>query len=56
METKLHTSLVALKALMLKNSCSNCKKVGTTSNAKPIIYISFTNERKTQVGWVVSIR
>jgi hypothetical protein len=56
METKLHISLVALNALMLKNSCSNRKKIGTTSNARLIIYTSSTNEGKTQVGWVVSIR
>jgi hypothetical protein len=56
METKLHISLIALKALTLKNSYNNHKKVGTTSNAKPIIYISSTNERKTLVGWVASIR
>jgi hypothetical protein len=56
MGTKLHISLIALKALMLKNSYNNRKKIGTTSNARPIIYISSTNERKTLVGWVVFVR
>jgi endonuclease YncB( thermonuclease family) len=39
-----------------KNSSYNLKKLRTTSYARPTIYISPTNERKTQVGWVVVLK
>jgi hypothetical protein len=37
------------------NSFYNHKKTTNTSDAKPIMCISFANEGKTQVGWVVAI-
>jgi hypothetical protein len=40
----------------IKNSFYNPKKTRTTFNAKPTIYISPTNERKTQVVWVATVR
>jgi hypothetical protein len=33
----------------VKNSCCNHKKIGTTFDAKPIIYVLFANEKETQV-------
>jgi hypothetical protein len=55
-ETKLNTSLAALKALSnVNNSSYNHKNTRTTFNVGPIICISSTNEGKTQVGWVVAI-
>jgi hypothetical protein len=41
--------------LNAKNSCYNCKKIRTTSNARPTICISSTNERKRQIGWTLDI-
>jgi hypothetical protein len=38
-----------------KNPYSNCKKTITTSDAKPTICVSSTNEGKTQVGWVAIV-
>jgi hypothetical protein len=54
METKLYISL-AIKRLNVENSYCNCKKTKTTSDAKPTICISSTNEMKTQVRWAVVI-
>jgi hypothetical protein len=38
---------------MLKTLVVIIKKTRTTSNVKPIICVSPTNEIKTQIGWVV---
>jgi hypothetical protein len=46
--------MAALKALMLKSHVVIIKKK-TTSNAKPTICISSTNEMKTQVRWTIVI-
>jgi hypothetical protein len=44
-----------IKSLNAQNSCCNCKKIGTTSYARPTICISSINEGKTQVKWVINI-
>ncbi len=47
METELHTSLVALKALgNANNSSCNRKNARTTSNVGPTICVSSTKEGK----------
>ncbi len=56
METKLHISLVALKALMLKTPTTIVKKTKTTSDVGPIICVSSPNARKTQVRLDVTIK
>jgi len=43
------------KSLNASNSSCNHKKIGNTSEARPIMCISSTNEGKTQVGWVATI-
>jgi hypothetical protein len=45
-----------IKSPNVKNYFCNCKKIGTTFDAKPTIYISSTNERETQVGGVVVVK
>jgi hypothetical protein len=40
---------------MLKILIIIIKKKKTTSNAGPIICVSFAKEGKTQVGWVVDL-
>ncbi len=39
-----------------KNSCYNRKKIGTTSNARPTICVSFANKWKTQVCSAIVVR
>ncbi len=43
------------KNLNAENSYCNHKKKRTTSNAGPIICVSFANKRKTQVGWAIAV-
>jgi len=54
METKLHISLVSLKAPMLKIPIVIVKKK-ITSNVGPIIFVSFVDKRKTQIRWAVVV-
>ncbi len=44
-----------IKSPNVKNSCCNHKKVRTTFSVGPTICVSSSNERRTQVGWVVAI-
>ncbi len=37
------------------NSFCNCKKPSNSSKARPTMCVSFANEGKTKVGWVVAI-
>jgi hypothetical protein len=37
------------------NSFCNRKKIGNTFEARPIMCVSFANEGKTQVGWIVVV-
>jgi hypothetical protein len=45
-----------IESLNAPNSSNNCKKTSNTFEAGPIMCVSFANERKTQVGWVVVVR
>jgi hypothetical protein len=54
-QTKLHIRWCT-KNLTVENSYCNCKKVGITFDARPTICVSFTNKRKTQIGWVTITR
>ncbi len=56
METKLHTSLVALKVQMLKIPPTIIKKIGTTLDERLIICVSFVNKGKPQVGRAITVR
>ncbi len=38
------------------NFSYNCKTTRTTSDVRPIICVSSTKERKTQVRWDITIR
>jgi hypothetical protein len=52
METKLHTSLAALKVLMLQILLV---KKQITHMRQDQLCVSFVNEGKTQVNWVVAV-
>jgi len=53
-ETKPHSSLITLKALMLK-TLPIIIKIGTAFDVGPIICVSSANERKAQVRWATAI-
>jgi hypothetical protein len=41
---------------MLKTHATIIKEIGTTFDVKSTICLSSANKRKTQVGWVITIR
>jgi hypothetical protein len=52
---KLHISSATLKTPMLKTLVTIIKKQKPQSDVGPIICVSSTNERKTQVMWAIII-
>ncbi len=53
-ETKPHSSLITLKALMLK-TLPIIIKIGTAFDVGPIICVSSANEKKTQVKGAIIV-
>ncbi len=51
-----HILLAVLTALMMKTLTTIIEKIIITSNVRHNICVSSMNERKTQLGWVATIR
>jgi hypothetical protein len=55
METRLHIFVGYTESFNAKNLLYNYKKIGTTSNVRPTMCITFANAGKTEVRWGATI-